>query len=82
MSRVYMMVTITNRGIGSRMLSFYKENGLSVILSTLGAGRGCAPGAGPWRRRTGACAAGSGWGPGRPTAIFWITLDWRLLKKQ
>lgn len=38
MSRVYMMVTITNRGIGSRMLSFYKENGLSVILSTLGAG--------------------------------------------
>ncbi len=38
MSKVYMMVTITNRGIGSKMLSFYKENGLSVILSTLGAG--------------------------------------------
>ncbi len=38
MSKIYMMVTITNRGIGSKMLSFYKENGLSVILSTLGAG--------------------------------------------
>ena len=38
MSKVYMMVTITNRGIGSKMLSFYKKNGLSVILSTLGAG--------------------------------------------
>ena len=33
-----MMITITNRSIGSKMLSFYKENDLSVILSTLGAG--------------------------------------------
>ncbi len=38
MSKIYMMVTIANRGIGSRMLSFYRENGLPVILSTLGAG--------------------------------------------
>ena len=38
MSKVYMMITITNRSIGSKMLSFYKENDLSVILSTLGAG--------------------------------------------
>lgn len=38
MSKVYMMVTITNRSIGSKMLSFYKEHELAVILSTLGAG--------------------------------------------
>lgn len=38
MSKVYMMVTITNRNIGSRMLSFYKENELSVNLNMLGAG--------------------------------------------
>lgn len=38
MSKVYMMVTITNRSIGSKMLSFYKENDLAVILNTLGAG--------------------------------------------
>mgnify|MGYP001151598883 FL=1 len=38
MSKVYMMITITNRSIGSKMLSFYKENDLSVILSTLRAG--------------------------------------------
>ena len=31
MSKVYMMVTITNRSIGSRMLSFYKENGVVRI---------------------------------------------------
>lgn len=33
-----MMVTITNRSIGSRMLSFYKENELAVNLNMLGAG--------------------------------------------
>ena len=38
MSKVYMMVTIINRGIGSKMLSFYKENELAVNLSMLGAG--------------------------------------------
>lgn len=38
MSKVYMMVTITNRNNGIKMLSFYKERDLSVILSTLGAG--------------------------------------------
>ena len=38
MSKVYMMVTITNRSIGSRMLSFYKENELAVNLNMLGAG--------------------------------------------
>ena len=38
MSKVYMMATITNRSIGSRMLSFYKENELAVNLNMLGAG--------------------------------------------
>lgn len=38
MSKIYMMVTIANRGIGPKMLSFYKENDLAVILSMLGAG--------------------------------------------
>ncbi len=38
MSKVYMMVTITNRSIGSRVLSFYKENELAVNLNMLGAG--------------------------------------------
>lgn len=38
MSKVYMMVTITNRMIGSEMLPFYQEHEQSVILSTLGAG--------------------------------------------
>ena len=38
MSKVYMVVTITNRSIGSRMLSFYKENELAVNLNMLGAG--------------------------------------------
>lgn len=38
MSKIYMMITITNRSIGSKMLSFYKKNDLSVILSTLGEG--------------------------------------------
>lgn len=38
MSKVYMMVTITNRNIGSKMLSFYKENELAVNLNMLGAG--------------------------------------------
>ena len=38
MSKVYMMVTITNRSIGFRMLSFYKENELAVNLNMLGAG--------------------------------------------
>ena len=38
MSKVYMMVTITHRSIGSRMLSFYKENELAVNLNMLGAG--------------------------------------------
>ena len=38
MSKVYMMVTNTNRSIGSRMLSFYKENELAVNLNMLGAG--------------------------------------------
>lgn len=38
MSKVYMMVTIMNRGIGSKMLSFYKGRDLPVIVSTLGAG--------------------------------------------
>lgn len=38
MSKIYMMITITNRSIGSKMLSFYKENDLSIILSTLGEG--------------------------------------------
>lgn len=38
MSKVYMMVTITNRNIGPKMLSFYKENELAVNLNMLGAG--------------------------------------------
>lgn len=38
MSKVYMMVTIANRMVGSEMLSFYQEHEQSVILSTLGAG--------------------------------------------
>lgn len=38
MSKVYMMVTITNRNIGTRMLNFYKEHELAVIISTIGAG--------------------------------------------
>lgn len=38
MSKVYMMVTITNRNIGPKMLSFYKNHAISVIISTLGAG--------------------------------------------
>lgn len=36
MSKVYMMVTITNRSIGSRMLSFYKENELAVNFEHAG----------------------------------------------
>lgn len=38
MSKVYMMVTITNRVVGSEILPFYKEHEQDVILSTLGAG--------------------------------------------
>lgn len=38
MSKVYMMVTITNRSIGTKMLNFYKEHELTVILSTIGFG--------------------------------------------
>lgn len=38
MSKVYLMVTITNRSIGSKMLAFYKEHDLAVIVSTLGYG--------------------------------------------
>lgn len=38
MSKVYMMVTIMNRTISSRMLSFYKGHELSVMESTLGEG--------------------------------------------
>jgi len=38
MSKVYMMVTIANRSIGSKMLSFYKEHEQDLILSTLGMG--------------------------------------------
>lgn len=33
-----MMVTITNRSIGPKMISFYKEHDLAVIISTLGEG--------------------------------------------
>lgn len=38
MSKVYMLVTITNRNIGLKMLNFYKEHDLTVTISTLGAG--------------------------------------------
>lgn len=38
MSKVYMLVTITNRSIGLKMFDFYKEHDLSVTISTLGAG--------------------------------------------
>ena len=38
MSKVYMMVTITNRGIGSKIHSFYQKHGQELILSTLGMG--------------------------------------------
>lgn len=38
MSKVYMLVTITNRNIGLKMLDFYKEHDLTVTISTLGAG--------------------------------------------
>ncbi|MBR6770155.1 MAG: P-II family nitrogen regulator [Lachnospiraceae bacterium] len=38
MSKVYMMVTIMNRGISNRMLSFYKSHELSVMENTLGEG--------------------------------------------
>lgn len=38
MSNVFMMVTITNRNIGSKMIAFYKEHDLAVIISTLGEG--------------------------------------------
>lgn len=38
MSKVYMMVTVINRSIGPKMLSFYKENELVVNLNMLGAG--------------------------------------------
>lgn len=38
MSKVYMMVTITNRNMGAKIFHFYKEHELTVILSTIGAG--------------------------------------------
>ncbi len=38
MSKVYLMVTIANRNIGSKMMSFYKEYGQDMILGTLGTG--------------------------------------------
>jgi hypothetical protein len=38
MSKVYMMVTIANRSIGSKMLAFYKKHEQNLILSTLGTG--------------------------------------------
>lgn len=38
MSKVYMMVTITNRNIGLKMLNFYKKHDLAVTLGMLGAG--------------------------------------------
>lgn len=38
MSKVYMMVTITNRSIGTKMLNFYKEHELAVMVSTIGSG--------------------------------------------
>ena len=38
MSKVYMMVTIANRGIGSKIHSFYQKHGQELILSTLGMG--------------------------------------------
>lgn len=38
MSKVYMMVTITNRNIGLKMLNFYKKHDLTVTLGMLGAG--------------------------------------------
>lgn len=38
MSKVYMLITITNRNIGLKMLDFYKEHDLTVTISTLGAG--------------------------------------------
>lgn len=38
MSKVYMMVTIANRSIGSKMLAFYKKHEQNLILSTLGKG--------------------------------------------
>lgn len=38
MSEVYMMVTVTNRNRAEKFLSFYREEQLSVMLVTLGAG--------------------------------------------
>lgn len=38
MSKVYLMVTITNRSVGPKMLSFYKEHEQAVIIGTLGEG--------------------------------------------
>ena len=38
MSKVYMMVTIANRGIGAKLLSFYKKHEQELILNTLGTG--------------------------------------------
>lgn len=38
MSKVYMMITIMNRSIGSEMDAFYKKHEQSVVFGTLGAG--------------------------------------------
>lgn len=38
MSEIYMMVTVTNRSLADRFLSYYKEKQLAVLLVTLGAG--------------------------------------------
>ena len=38
MSKVYMMVTIANRSIGSKMHSFYEKHGQDLILNLLGTG--------------------------------------------
>ncbi len=35
---LYMMITITNRNLTGRFLDFYKENGLEVIMVTVGYG--------------------------------------------
>lgn len=38
MSEIYMMIGITNRSLRKKFLSFYKENQISTVISTLGAG--------------------------------------------
>lgn len=38
MSKIYMMVSITNKHVRQRFRDFYKEQGLSVVYETLGVG--------------------------------------------